>query len=518
MIIYYLFTLKIKFILNNWLYSGVKIMRGSVSLIIMLLYAFSTNSIDGQVKIPEYSVETGTAVYSGQQVPFWLMSNQYGLITPYSPNQWIIAGTQTCIDPQKKIDYDYGLELVNRYSNNNNLILQNGFSYIQQGYGRLKFYFLNLQAGVIKEQYGNQDNSLSSGGLYWSGNARPMPKVMIQVPDYTPVPYTDGYVEFKGGIAHGWFDNNVFNKNTFLHQKYVYVQFGGDFPVNIHYGLHQFTQWGGTDKITGETMPHNLQAFVNVILLRHLNKLTEKSRGSRNFGANLNFGNIKVDMYWQTLIEDGTGIAFVNISDGLWGISIHSNEKKHFINRFVYEYIKTTNQSGTYDSFWLINGVKYYNPPPGLTNPDTSHNYHESGGNDNYFNGVYHNGWTYHQMCIGTPLVTSPLIANGGLSSYIINNKIQANHIGIEGEYKYFNYKLLYTYIINYGVNTTSPGVNGIPINSFNPPRTQNSFLLKTTFSNLLPWKLIIEVSAGIDMGKMYGNNTGLMFSLIKRS
>ncbi len=433
-------------------------------------------------------------------------------MTPYNSNQWLIVGYRTHLDPSRKIDYDYGLDLLNHYSNNNSI-------YPQQAFIRLKCYFLNFQAGILKEKFGNQDSSLSSGGLYWSGNARPMPKISIMVPHYTVVPYSDGYVEFKGGISHGWFENNAFNRNVWLHHKFVYVQLGGSLPVHIHFGLHQFSQWGGIVNSTGEVMPHSLYTFIKVFLLKGMNQLWEKSRGSRNFGADYDFGDIKVDAYWQTLIEDGTGIAYRNISDGLWGISIHSKNKNRLINKFVYEYIKTTNQSGPYDSYWIVGGIKYYNPPPNLTNPnDPFHTpeYHEAGGNDNYFNGPapwYGNGWTYYQMSIGTPLVTSPLIQGG---NYIINNKIQANHVGMEGLYKNFNYKLLYTYSINYGINTTTSGINGIPTNTFNPRKTQNSLLLKTSFSNFLPWKIIACISVGIDRGKMYGDNTGMIISLIK--
>ncbi len=479
-----------------------------ISILIILLFG---QIISAQIKLPDYYVETGADFYKGQDIPFWQISNQYGLVNPHYSNQWLIAGTHSHLDPAKKIDYDYGLDLVNRYSNNNSI-------YLQQGYVRLKYFFINIQGGVLEEKFGNQDSSLSSGGLYWSGNARPMPKISIMVPNYTPVPYTGGYVEFKGGISHGWFENNEFNKNAWLHHKFVYVQFGGDLPVHVHFGLHQFTQWGGEVTSTGQIMPHSFQNFIHVFLLKDMNQLWEKSRGSRNFGADIDIGDLKVDMYWQTLIEDGTGIAFVNISDGLWGLSIHSKNKNHLINRFVYEYVKTTNQSGPYDYYWVIHGVKYYNPPDTMINPYNSKLHHEAGGNDNYFNGPapwYGEGWTYYQMCIGTPLVTSPLIQQGTIN-YIGNNKIQANHVGFEGLYGNFSYKLLYTYSINYGLNTTTPGLYGVPTNTFNPPKTQNSFLLKTSFSNLLPWKIILGVSLGIDRGQMYGNNTGLIISLIK--
>jgi hypothetical protein len=38
---------------------------------------------------------------------------------------------------------------------------------------------------------------LSSGSLLYSGNARPIPKVAVSS-DYIPVPFTKGYIEYKG--------------------------------------------------------------------------------------------------------------------------------------------------------------------------------------------------------------------------------------------------------------------------------------------------------------------------------
>jgi hypothetical protein len=126
----------------------------------------STSAFSQLIKLPGYSIETGVTVSAGKQTPFWLMSNQYGLITPDKYNAWIRPGIKANLSVDKKIDYDYGLEIINRQSYTNNI-------YLHQAYARLKLYFVNFQAGSMEEKFGNQDSSLSSGGLLWSGNARP---------------------------------------------------------------------------------------------------------------------------------------------------------------------------------------------------------------------------------------------------------------------------------------------------------------------------------------------------------
>ena len=223
-------------------------------LLYLLFLAYSCTSAYSQfIKLPGYSIEPGVVLSAGKQTPFWLMSNQYGLITPNKFNSWIRLGLKTNLSADRNIDYDYGLDIIDRLSNTNKL-------YLHQAYVRLKFYFVNFQAGSMEEKFGNQDSSLSSGGLLWSGNARPMPKVSLLVPNYTPVPFTRKYLEFKGGISHGWFGDNQFVKDSWLHHKYFYLQLGGRLPVHIHYGFHHFVQWGGesTDPAIGK-MPQEFQ-------------------------------------------------------------------------------------------------------------------------------------------------------------------------------------------------------------------------------------------------------------------
>jgi hypothetical protein len=174
----------------------------------LTIFLSLSSSIYAQVsKIPEYFIQTGATVSAGIQAPFWLISNQYGMISPYKYNGWIRTGAKTVFLLNRMVDYDYCLDIVDRQSSNNKL-------YLHHAYVRLKLYFINIQAGSIEEKFGNQDSSLSSGGLLWSGNARPMPKISILVPDYSDIPFTKGFLEFKGGLSHGWFGNNQFVKNS----------------------------------------------------------------------------------------------------------------------------------------------------------------------------------------------------------------------------------------------------------------------------------------------------------------
>lgn len=173
------------------------------------------------------------------------------------------------------------------------------------------------------------------------------------------------------------------------------------------------------------------------------------------------------------------------------GIYFHSKDRDRLINGIVYEFINTTDQSGPIDSYGENKGMWPI-------------------GNDDYFNnGIYRFGWTYHNMVIGTPLITSPAIlrVSSKESEYIPNNKVICHHIGLEGKYRNLLYKLFATYYLNYGTNS-------YPFESVIP---QYSFLLQTQIVDILPWGISESLAVGVDHGDLYGNNLGLRLSLSKK-
>ena len=468
------------------------------SLIIIVLLITLQFQCYSQSHIPSISVESGAVISTGKHAPFWFYTNQYGKISTKNNSIFLMSSIYRNFKDSSKIDYSYNFSPLLRYDGL-------GRSYMHQWYGEVKFHFIHFTAGAKEEFYGNQDSTLSSGCIIWSKNARPMPKLKLEVPNYTPVPFTWKYLEFKGGMAHGWFDDNEYNKNVWLHHKYFYLRLGGKLPVHVSYGLHHFAQWGGTNYDPYLKLPHDWNAFKNVFLGRSgssadpntpwgeaINKLGNHL-GSRNFGMEIDFTKTKVSLYWQNIFEDGSGKAYRNIKDGLFGISIRSKEKDKLISGFVYEFFNSTDQSGRINE---TDSIK----------PDG--HYYELGGNDDYFNnGVYIKGWTFQEMLLGNPLITSPAIMHGNVSNYLRNNRIMAHHLGIESQRGKVIYKLLYTYSLNYGTNL-------YPIS---PRENQHSILLTAHIREVLPWKLNFTCAMGADFGNTYGDNAGIMVSVSRK-
>jgi hypothetical protein len=395
----------------------------------------------------------------------------------------------------KNLDVSYGLEGFMRWEDQSE-------AFLHQWFVGGKLWFTRVWAGAREEVYGNQDRLLSSGGLLWSGNARPMPKVMIDVPEYTSVPFTFKLVQFKGGMSHGWFEDDRYVKDAWLHHKYGYIRFGGWLPVKFHYGMHHFAQWGGvsSDPDIGK-LPNMLEDFKYVFLTRDrredpnvpwgewYNKIGNHI-GSRNFGLDVTLDKFDVGVYWQTIFEDGSGKAYRNIKDGLFGLYFkrkkRSPSRTFSINRIVLEYINTTDQSGTF-------------------NRDSTG--YETGGNDNYFNNaIYRYGWTFNDMTIGTPVITSPIYNDKSyISDRLRNNKNKGFHIGFAGNFSDVCFTMKYTFHKNFGTNHYN----------FEIPVISQSGILE--FSYPIKTDFILTGYLAGDVSAYYGNNVGLGFSLTKQ-
>jgi hypothetical protein len=457
-------------------------------LLATISFLSAPSFLKAQLKLPYWETGISSAAAVGNHAPFWIVSNRQGKFLPEKFAGSVMMGLFSEDDKGRIIDYDYGLEIYARHGNKGDLWLHQAFA------GITLYDFLRLQLGMKEEIVGSAEPSLSSGSVIWSSNARPMPKVSIGIPDYVPLPYTAGYVEMKGLLAHGWFEEERFVRDVWLHHKNAYIRFGGPFPVSFHYGFNHYAQWGGQSPRFEEPFPSDLRSFFRVFLNRSgsdedpgtpegwiINRFGN-SIGSRNYGLDLNLPAFSAGLYQQDIFEDGSGMRKQNFPDGLWGAWIRFPEGNRILQAVVYEFLHTTNQSGPYHD---IDG-------------DTL------GGNDNYFNhGHYQSGWTRFKYTIGTPLITSPVF-NDPLTRQIINNRVIAHHLGFEGGLTAnLSYRNLVTFSRNFGTYSRP----------FNKRREQLSWMLELNATSLF-----LNFDAGItfaaDIGEMYGNNFGLFLTL----
>ena len=182
-----------------------------------------------------YDLDVRSVLGTGNFAPFLSTANQYDRhsITPNNVSVW---GTlHKPMRPTATFDYGFGTEL------DANLSSQEKRFFPGELYAEGKAWFLIFTAGMKRAVYGNNDPVLSSGGMIWSRNSRPIPRLSIESDGYLKVPYTKGLLEVKGGLTHGWFTDSTVTKHTLLHYKYAGIRLGGACPVRLNYTLHHGT-------------------------------------------------------------------------------------------------------------------------------------------------------------------------------------------------------------------------------------------------------------------------------------
>jgi hypothetical protein len=467
---------------------GRIILRLLKRIIILLIIILFPLGISAQRDTIKYDAGMLGLVSSGTYSPFWLQSDEYGKISSGPTSADFYIGIHKDVGFKTGL-FDYGFKA--------NVLLQtfDGKTtvYFHEYYAKARLLVFDLIVGAREEQLGNQDSTLSCGGFLFSQNARPMPKITVGIEHFTSVPFTNGFLEIKGAISHGWFTDNIYDRNVLLHHKYLYLKVGGKFPVHLQYGLDHVAQWGGYIPGWGQ-QPTGLHDFIKIFLGESGGSDANRSDQinalgnhiiSQSMKLDVDISDFKVSGYWQNLSEDGPIRVIwntMNRPDGLWGITIR-NKNFPFIKGILYEYLNTTDQSGPYHD---KDGIVY-------------------GGSDGYFNGEYQTGWTYFSRTIGTPFITSPLYNKNGIVS-IVNNRVQVHHFGIEGDIYGYRYKALSSFSKNYGTY-------GGPY----PEMIQNTSMaleVNKQFPKLL--NINIGCKIGADFGKLYGNSVGVQISFTK--
>ena len=206
----------------------------------MALFILS-HAVYGQQDSINYNASVSGLVSSGNFAPFWMQNRNYGTVSSAPNSANVQVGINKSLTATNCL-FDYGFKadlLVRTDSHKLSEI------YFHELYAQARFWVLDFIVGAREEYLGVQDSSLSSGGFMFSQNARPMPKITVGIEHFVPVPLTNGFVEIKGAVSHGWFTDNTYTVGELLHHKYAYIKLGGKLPVHIQYGLDHVVEWGG---------------------------------------------------------------------------------------------------------------------------------------------------------------------------------------------------------------------------------------------------------------------------------
>lgn len=468
-----------------------------------------------------YSVEVGGLRSSPDQTPFWLSTNQYGIIPPRGSFGTLRVGAQRDyrVRPdsagnrksKSRLDWGYGLYAVANVgapplANNPALLLPDA-------YVKLKLGWLEFYGGNRREVVGLGDTALTSGFVAWSGNATPFPKLQLHTPSFVPLAFTKNLLAIRAGYAHGWFVNS-YVRGSYLHHKYLYGRFGKPgWKVRFYAGLNHQVQWGGrADYLVGTslavngTLPTSFRDYVSLVTGRYPDELQNNRftgfDGENRIGNHTGSYDFALEwrgrpsnwlLYHQHIYEDASGLAFRNVPDGLTGLRFLNQRTagaRFRVQRVVVEWLSTTNQSGpTFDQ-----AIRYQ-------------------GGDNYFNhSQYREGWSYRGRTIGTPFIAprsdfNPTVNAFTGGGFFPNNRVVAWYAGAGAT---FRRGPMLTMRASYSRN----------FGTFNQPYPQPFRQFSTLMSAQWPlggWPgATLTTSVALDRGELYPNSFGSYFSLRK--
>ena len=434
-------------------------------------------------------LEFGYSKKINRNKPFWLESNLNGIDYNNPIFNFLIQREHR----KRNILFNYSLKFnLSSKSNFKNHLVEEGFLNFKKNVFYLSF-------GRFNQNVSSESELLSSGSLAISNNARSIPSIEVGINNFYPVISKLNF-QLKGNISHGWLNKGQYIKAPFLHQKNLYLKKIISSGSSISLGIIHLAMWGGETLEHGK-QPNKFLDYLRIFFLRPGSKNDLEQERINTLGNHLGIWDLlyekeendkKLRLYYQHPFEDESGARWLlNRFDGLYGIELISKDDG-YIKRFLYEYINTMNQSGSF----------------GAT--DSTYGW------DNYYNHyIYQSGWTYYNKVIGNPLFT--LGSNKGSYSdgvYIVNNRIKAHHLGLMGSFtRKINYKILFTYSQNFGIFPDKEKFkNENKIYKFENGLIQRSGLVQLQMKYIN--KLDFELSYAIDNGQLLKLSKSILIAI----
>lgn len=475
--------------------------RFSILLVLFLIngidFLFAQSAGKQDFKIGT-SVLFNPAGYSAD-LPFWMHANKDGIVNQNAANAILYAEGFRTFYNKNNWKLDAGAKIVSRFTDDPAL-------YFNQLYGKVSFHTFTLAGGRFIDPLSEKEDELSTGSFIVSRNAVPIPKVAFYTDGFTGVPGTQGIVRYNAYFSHGWFEENRYVRNAYLHQKYLYLSIKYAFFDAVGGIIHN-VQWAGESRNLGD-LPGGWDTFTQVVFARgskdenapggEQSNAVGNSVAAYDFSLGLDFPKFHMRAYRLFYLEDKVSTRFRSPWDGIWGLTIKPKNSS-LIQNFLWEHINTKRQ----DSFGF-----------------------EPRGTASYYNnGIYRTGWTYHRRVIGNPL----LLTDGSGNRPVYNNIIIGHHFGLAGELsENLNYTLKYTFTRNYGERNDQiirrlpqeqcGAIRGQICAELRPlsevKKLNHSFLLELRSYFPSYSKLHYGIMLSADFGELYGDRFGIGLNL----
>ena len=468
---------------------------------------------------------TVTSAFSGGDfAPFWFTSNRYGLSSHHNNYGYLrgAIGRDVMADSLRTWRIGYGADIAVAVGMGSKHFI------IQQLYADIQWKVLRLSLGQKERPLELKNQALSSGAMTTGINARPLPQIRLELPDFWIIPGTKNWLALKAHIAYGWYTDNAWQREyngnnkafyyttgSLYHSKAAFLRIGNKekFPLTVTGGLEMSCQFGGTGHNIWQRSGFDATIEENVNLLN----------GFKSFwnafipgGSDVNDGNIyanregnqlgswhlradyhgkgwSVAAYMEHFFEDESQMFWqYGWKDMLWGVEINL-PKNPFLSSLVYEHIGTMDQSGA-----------IYHDKTAVIPEQIS-------GCDQYYNHHIYGAWQHSGYVMGNPLLSSPMyndkLANGKFNHNLMvyHNRINAHHIGLCGQpTEEWGWRFLYTHEKSLGsYYTPTPD-----------PQKANYLMAEVIYKPRQVKGLGITASYGHNDGEILGKSNGGMLSV----
>ncbi|WP_031526323.1 capsule assembly Wzi family protein [Dyadobacter crusticola] len=384
--------------------------------------------------------------------PFWIHANQFGTVPVTGPAGTARAGIEGYWPLSENTGRNVwrvggGVEAVANLGETSKVL-------IPQLHATLKFKNWELSVGRKKQWIGLADSTIGSGSYAWSGNAMPIPKIILGTSRFVPVPFTKKWVSFQAFYADGLFEKGrPITSGLKLHQKSFYLRIGKPHStLKLYGGFNHQVQWGGSSKhLSGENgkLPDGFANYIHAVTgaiggsgdnLTHFDSTNRVGNhlGSIDAAMEIETYGMSIFLYRQFVFEDGSLFYLTTLNDGLYGIRLRKKNSygaNFEITEGVLEMLYTKSQGG--DVFVIGDGKQR--------------------GHDDYFNNQQvRDGWSYYDRTIGTPFIppTSQTVWKYPqyADNFTSNNRVLLYHLGLRGTlFRKVEWQTKFSYSHNYG-------------------------------------------------------------------
>lgn len=460
-----------------------------------------------------YRLTAEGALSSGDYTPYMLTLNQFDRLSPRSNTGYISASIYGAFQFTDHWNISGGVTGISSVHSNHK-------AYLQELYLRATYRKIYIEVGSKEKSSPVINRNLSSGDFIYSGNAKPIPSFSVATDGFVKLPYLHDWVEAYADFGYGrLFDGSwtsdrfekyhvmqpgaFYTKDVSYHHKELYLRSNASRKFFATIGMQHAVFFGGikTSYESGSEVVSGAKAeskdFLKVIIPKSDGNSKSTAGDSFVYGNHLGvwYADIAYNInthrqlraYMEKPFEDGSGIAFRNGFDGIWGIEYCSSSQERIIpiRGLVMEYIQTTDQSGPIH--WA---------PGDFSTSVSGQLPNEATGADNYYNNFFYNGYSYYGLSVGSALLKSPYYNEDNYLNYT-DNRIHAWHLGISGDISsHFGYLLKGSY-------REGLGTPFIPL-----PHKHHSFdaMLQILWQKG-PWEC--SAAYAITQGNIYGDSNG---------